>query len=541
MRCLRFLVLWILASSPGAAIAQQSETAVRLDRAFAAIDRALAASTNPGMVIGITDRNQTLKIGAYGYADMKAKKPVTPDTLFEIGSVTKSFTAISLMQLFDEGRFEPQAPLSKYLPWFQIKSKFRAITGHDILTHTAGLQNYRPDLASVPFAAWSLRDFEPSYAPGEHYWYSNLGFQILGYVLERIDGAPYDAIVHRRVLDRVGMRATHGAIDDALRAKLPVSYRRWPYSGDYVEEPWFEYLAADGSIASTAGDMAAYARLILNRGVAPGGRVLSEKAFGMLTKPALNQYAYGLIVRQVDGDTIVSHGGGIAGFTTLFEVHMNDGFGVIAMGNGGLDGPVVQWAVNAVKAAIRNQPLPDAPARQDPTEVSNAADYAGVFSSAGKTLEFAAEANRLVLKRDGAAISLLRGQRDSFRVGSGELAEFPFVFRRTSDKVVEVSHGPEWYTDGAYSGPKQFETPSEYSAYVGRYVNHNPEEGAVSVYVLKGNLMMEGNTLVAVGPATFRPASPDFNPERVSFDTIVDGKALRMFISGTPMYRMNGR
>jgi D-alanyl-D-alanine carboxypeptidase len=60
---------------------------------------------------------------------------------------------MSLMQLFDEGRFDPRAPLSKYLPWFQVKSKFCAITGHDILTHTAGLQNYRPDLASVPFAA----------------------------------------------------------------------------------------------------------------------------------------------------------------------------------------------------------------------------------------------------------------------------------------------------------------------------------------------------------------------------------------------------
>jgi hypothetical protein len=337
------------------------------------------------------------------------------------------------------------------------------------------------------------------------------------------------------------MRTTYGALDDALRAKLPVSYTRWPYSGDYVEEPWFEYFAADGSIASTAGDMAAYARLILNRGVAPGGRVVSEKAFGMLTKPALDQYAYGLIVRQVDGDTIVSHGGGIAGFGTLFEVHMNDGFGVIAMGNGGLDRPVVQWAVNAVKAAIRSQPLPEPPARQDPAEVTNAVDYVGVFSGAGKTLEFAAEANRLVLKHDGTVIPLLRGQRDSFRVGSGELAEFPFVFRRTSDKVVEVSHGSEWYTNGAYNGPKQFDTPAEYTAYVGRYVNHNPEEGAVSVYVLKGKLMMGGNALVAVGPATYRPAEPDFNPERIFFDTIVDGKALRMFTSGMPMYRMERR
>jgi CubicO group peptidase (beta-lactamase class C family) len=173
MRCLRLLVLLA-----GSVAAQQTDTAARLDRAFTAIDRALAASTNPGMVIGITDRDRTLKIGAYGYADIQARKPVTADTLFEIGSVTKSFTAISLMQLFDEGRFDPQAPLSKYLPWFQVKSKFRAITGHDILTHTAGLQSYRPDLASMPFAAWSLRDFEPSYAPGEHYWYSNLGSRL---------------------------------------------------------------------------------------------------------------------------------------------------------------------------------------------------------------------------------------------------------------------------------------------------------------------------------------------------------------------------
>ena len=75
------------------------------------------------------------------------------------------------------------------------------------------------------------------------------------------------------------MNATHAAIDDALRASFPESYSQWAYTGDFVEQPWFEYFAADGSIASTAGDMCAYARLILNRGVAPSGRVLSERAF----------------------------------------------------------------------------------------------------------------------------------------------------------------------------------------------------------------------------------------------------------------------
>jgi D-alanyl-D-alanine carboxypeptidase len=540
MRALIVLPLLVLTHA-----AAQSDTAGRLNRAFEAIDRAAAASIDaPGMVIGITDRTHTLKIGAYGYADLKAKTRVTPDTLFEIGSVTKSFTAICLMQLHDEGRFDPQAPVSKYLPWFSVKSKYRDITGHDLLTHTSGLQNYRADLASMPFAALSVRDFEPSYAPGEHYWYSNLGYQILGYVLEHIDGARYPAISKRRILDRVGMTATRAAIDDLLRARLPLSYQRWPYTGEFVEQPWFEYLAADGSNASTVADMLAYARLILNRGAGPSGRVLSEAAFAQLTKPALNNYAYGLNVRQADGDTVISHGGGIAGFATSLEVHMSDGFGIIAMGNGGLDRAVVQFAIQAVNAALRDQPPPAAPVAPDPAHISNAADFAGSFSGASGTLEFVATGDRLAVKINGVTAPLLRVQGGTFRAQSLELAPSFFVFARAGGKVTELARGADWYTSAAYTGPKQFTTPPEYAAYVGRYLNHNPEEDGVRIFVRKGRLYLAGGPgpgeeLLPAGPATFRPAQPDFNPERITFDSIVEGHALRLFHSGQPMYRMD--
>uniref|UniRef100_Q01N78 Beta-lactamase n=1 Tax=Solibacter usitatus (strain Ellin6076) TaxID=234267 RepID=Q01N78_SOLUE len=537
------LAFLLLALAPAFA---QNDTAARLARAFAAIDRAATASTAPGMVVGITDRTRTLKIGAYGYANLNSKTRITPETLFEIGSVSKSFTAISLMELFDEDRFDPQEPVAKYLPWFALKSRYRAITGHDLLTHTSGLQNYRPDLASMPFAALSLRDFEPSYAPGEHYWYSNLGFQVLGYVLEHIDAAKYDTIVQRRILNRLGMSATHAAIDDALRARLPQSYSHWPYTGEFTEEPWFEYLAADGSIASTAGDMTAYARLILNRGVAPSGRLLSERAFAQLTRPTLNSYAYGLFVRQDDGDTVIQHGGGIAGFQTLLEMHMQDGFGIIAMGNGGLDRELVQFAIASVKAALRDKPLPDPPARPSSAAITNSGDFAGLFSSGARSLEFSAAGNRLTLKQSGASIPLLRVQGDTFRVESGILAEYYFVFTRNAGKVTELSYGPDWYTSKAYTGPKQFDTPPEFAAYAGRYVNHNPEEGAVHVFVRKGQLFLAtgtgpGQRLLPAGPATFRPGAPEFNPERISFDSIVEGHALRLLRSGMPMYRMDLR
>lgn len=529
-------LLLLLAALPALA---QSDTAARLARAFDAIDRAAAASNPPGMVIGFTDRTHVLKISTYGYADIKTKAKVTPETLFEIGSVSKSFTAIALMQLMDEGKFDPKAPIAKYLPWFEMKSRYRAITGHDLLTHTAGLQNYRADLASMPFAAWSLREYEPSYAPGEHYWYSNLGFQVLGYALERIDGADYDTIIRRRVLDRVGMRSSYGAIDDALRAKLAVSYQHWAYTGEPVEAPWTEYLAADGSISSTAADMLAYARMFLNRGTG----VLSERAFTALTTPFLNDYAYGLNVRKGNGETVISHGGSIAGFMTWFEVHPAAGFGMIAMGNGPLDRSLVLWAGAAVAAAMRNRPLPDAP-KQNPEQVSNAAEYAGEYRGGARTLEIAAHGSRLELRAGGAAIPLKHAGGDTFRV-TGELATYPLVFARQKGKVVAILHGPDWYANTSYVGPKQFPSPAEYAAYVGHYVNHNPEGGDLRIFVQKGVLMMSpggaGSPLVSVGPATFRPAEPDFNPERIRFDVAVDGHVLRLWNSGMPMYRVESR
>lgn len=527
-----------------AATGQSDTLAARLDRAYAEIDRVVQASSVPGMVVGVTDRNGTLKIFMHGYADVKTKTPITADSLFEIGSITKSFTAITLMQLMDEGRFDPQAPITKYLSWFAVQSKFAPITGHHLLTHTAGIPNYRPDLASMPYATYSLRDFEVSYAPGEHFWYSNIGFQTLGYVVEKIEGLPYHSVIDRRIFKRLGMASSKAVIDDELRSKLAVSYVQWPYNNEYLEQPWFEYRAADGSVASTVGDMLSYTRLILNRGQTPKGRMLSEKAFQMLTKPALNNYAYGLNVRSVDGNTVISHGGGIAGFNSLMEAYMDDGFGIVALGNATLNAGADAWIANTVKAAIRNEPLPKFPERPSPEQIrSTAAEWAGVYTgSGGTTLEFVATTNGLALKRANSAVPLTRVGRDAYASNAIDLIQFPFAFERDGGKVVAVSHGPDWYHGESYHGPIEFKTPPELAPFVGRYENHNPEGDPVEIFIRNGRLYMangrsEATELKQYGADLFGPTRPDFNPERYRFDSIVDGQALRMFASGMPMYR----
>jgi CubicO group peptidase (beta-lactamase class C family) len=532
--------------------AAQYDPNARLSEAFTAIDEAVAASSVPGMVVGITDRKETQKVIVHGFSDLKRKTALTPDSLFAIGSISKSFTAIALMQLLDEGRFDPRAPITRYLPWFKVNSTFAPITGHHLLSHTAGLPNYFADLASSRFAAYALREFQPSYAPGAHYWYSNTGFQILGYVLESVEHAPYHTLIERRVLQPLGMTASFAVIDDSQRAAMPVSYVRWPYDDTYVEAPWFEYSAADGSILSTAADMCAYTRFILNRGTTTHGRLLTEKSFERLTTPVLENYAYGLRVQQSDGDTFIGHGGSIAGFNSSITADMNDGFAVVFLSNGGLDPALDQWVVSVLKAAYRGQPFGDPPPRQPATQTLTLSQYVGTYRAAdGHAIEFVAAGSGVALRQGNAIVPLTPMGTDTFRTPTNDSNLFPFIFGRTAGhadaKVAEVSHGAEWYANDAYAGAKSNTTPPEYLAYVGHYENHSPEGPEARIFVRNGRLMalVEGevpetsnHALDPVRQGVFRPAEPRYNPERYRFDTIVEGHALRLIISGTPLYRV---
>jgi hypothetical protein len=208
-----------------------------LDVSISAIDAALAASPRPGMVIGITDRQGLRKVLIHGYADLKTKTPLTADSRFAIGSVSKAFTSIALLQLAEQGRFDPHAPITQYLPWLHIPSRFNPITGHDLMSHTGGLPGYLADAASSRFAGLELRSFEPAYPPGAHWFYSNTGYQLLGYALEEIERSSYSDIIRRRVLEPLGMSHSSAVLDDAQRFGMAVSYVRWPYDGRYVEAP----------------------------------------------------------------------------------------------------------------------------------------------------------------------------------------------------------------------------------------------------------------------------------------------------------------
>lgn len=519
--------LFLLCVAPAASAETAREAALRDIRAMIE-----AAPGEAGLVVAVTDREQMLLVAAHGYADIAAKRPVTPETHFAIGSISKSFTALTLMQMVDEGRFDPAAPIERYLPDFHPRSPYPAITGHALLTHTAGLPNYITNVASMRFLIAALNNIEPGYAPGTHFWYSNSGYQMLGYAAERIDKLPFPLILQHRTLDRLGMTETTPQIDDRLRATLPVSYARQA-DGRLVAAPWFSYLAADGAITSTAADMSRYARMLLNRGAIPGGRLVSAKAFERFATPVLDGYGYGMTIAH-DG-RVLSHSGGIAGFQSYLEMHPTENFALVFLSNGPLDMALIERIVARLSR--------DAPTLPKTTPAAAVSSFAGRF-----------------VARDGAALIFAATDDGGLRAGDQPLTRLandlwgayltphgPRTFQFRRDATGAVTGVSEGAADYAREGrPPPAAAPTGYRAFVGRYATHGEEGPGVRIFVQQGRLMVSyadtnvpPTPLAAIDETHFRYAEPAFAPERLAFDTLIDGQTQRLTMSGVPLYRID--
>lgn len=527
-----FLFLASMLGLASAAFGQTALSQQALDDVRAMVE---GAPSEYGLVVAVTDRERMRLVATHGYADIARKQPVTADTRFAIGSISKSFTAIALMQMADEGRFDPDAPVARYLPDFRPAPTSTPITGHSLLRHTSGLPNYLAHAASMRFLIKALDGFEPRYAPGAHFWYSNSGYQLLGYVAERIDGEPFPLILQRRVLGRLGMAATSPQIDDRLRGQIATSYVRTP-DGKFAEAPWFDYLSADGAVASDAADMGAYARMLLARGDTPNGRLISDAVFDRFATPGLDDYGYGVDV--LEGGRVLAHSGSIAGFQAYLSAHVADGFAVVFLGNGPIDKALRDRIVARLAGGEPHTPQASAAWR-------DANSFAGSFAGAGgRRLAFRADmSGGLGLVEGDKTVPLDRLGRETWGLYQTTTGPRAFLFfRDAAGAVTDVSDGAASY---ARQGTPPVEAPAAALPLVGRYAAHGEEGPSVRVFVRKGRLTFAyadaslATELVEEAPGRFRFAEPAHAPEWLAFDTIIDGQAQRLIFSGVPLYRID--
>ncbi len=555
----------IIATLLTATVAQDEARARQAAEVTAAsMKRLMAHHETPGMAVVVTDGEGTLYSAYRGFADLKAQRPVTADTLYQIGSISKSFTAIALLQQQERGRFQPARPVINYLPWFAVQSRHPPITSHHLLTHTAGIPANRDDMTHGPYQGWALREQQTAWAPGARFHYSNVGYQVLHLILEKVAEKPYAEVVRAGILRPCGMDATEPVIDAASRMRQAIGYQRLyddrpsHRSHPLVESQFLEYGIGDGCVVATAEDLAAYARMILGRGEGARGRVLTEESFRTLTHGGKHGYGYGLGVKEVDGRTVISHSGGMVGITSQLVVDLEAGLAAVAFANGpGDPSALARFSLKAFSAARAERDLPRPLEPRRPVASKEPERFAGHYRPPGQGDAIGAEpddgftivieAGTPILVRGEERIPLEPTGGPTFQTPHPDFDRFLLRFAGRDDKgFTYITHGDRWFVNDRYKGRTKFAVPETWSPLLGRYRSYSPWASNFTVVARRGKLLLVtaegGETSVGEQSLTPRPGGGFFvgdmpTPEVLRFDTVVSGQALRAHLSGHVFHR----
>ena len=521
------------------------------------IEQYMRAMNTPGMTFVMASREGIERVATYGFSDLRGTAHIAATELFQIGSISKSFVANCLLQLRQEGKLDLHKPIREYLPWFRVESKFPAITTHHMLTHTSGLPDDPPVFLSDPAA-----QHRAAYAPGRHFHYSNMAFSTLGYLLATLDGRPLPEVIRKRVFEPLGMTQSEPVISIDIRDRLAGNYssyqndRPYPRFGRLCEAPGIIISDADGCIASTPRDMGLYIQMIANHGKGPQSVLLSDESFALFSEPYIPaeefgptaSYGYGIAVDAFEGHKILRHTGGMVSFASAIQIDTDQGVGAFASINamqGYRPTPVVQFAVQLMRAEDDRKSHPPAPVVNPATRVDNAADYAGAYHSEnGRKLEIAAADRKLFLLHDGAHLPLENCGGDSFLIPHPDFSRFLLVFGRADTvevkaAVVEAGWGGDWYTNSKYTGAAKFEYPTEWNGYTGHYRNESPWIGSMHIVIRKGTLWIDGIIPLELGAdGDFYLRDEVSSPEWIHFADKVNGQCMRIKFSGQDLWRV---
>jgi CubicO group peptidase (beta-lactamase class C family) len=312
-----------------------------------------------GAVICIVKDGKVIFAKGYGYADVKARKPVTVDaTLFRPGSISKTFTWTAVMQLFEQGKLDLTRDVNDYLD-FRIPATFgRPITLKDIMTHTPGFEESFKDLfvakasdmhpLNVYIATHLPREIYP---PGTTPAYSNYGATLAGYIVQRVSGMPFDDYIEKNIFQPLGMNHT------TFRQPLPANLQPLMSNGyDKAsgEPKGFEFVQAwpAGSVSTTAEDMSHWMIAHLQDGQYNGVRILKAETARMMHSrlwtnlPELNGGAYGFYEQSRNGHRSIGHGGDTQWFHSDMFLMVDDHLGLfMSLNSAGKDDVSVRDAV----------------------------------------------------------------------------------------------------------------------------------------------------------------------------------------------------
>lgn len=402
--------------------------------------RAAADALNfQGVVLIARDGRPILEKG-YGFADREQEVPNSPETKFQIASVTKQFTAAAILHLAQQGKLDLQDPLAKHLPAYPADPGDR-ITIHHLLSHTSGIPNYLADpeiwariATEIPIpelvATFSHRplDFEP----GTAFAYSNSGYVLLGLIIEATSGQSYEEYLRNAVFQPLGMRDSgygcHAGIVPNCASGYETVGDEWRNAGPIAMS--MAYSA--GALYATASDLLKWDQALY------GDRLLAEASKERMFTPVLEGFGYGWVIGEIAGRRVIHHAGGMPGFGSHIGRYPDDGLTVIVLGNN--DSVGAESLGFSLAGVAFGRPY-DLPVRKTPIDVDPRIldDYPGAYMIAeGEYRVIRRDAGGLTSQRTGGPVTrILPEAADRFYYAGNHAITITFV--RDSTGTVAAS------------------------------------------------------------------------------------------------------
>ncbi|NLY54339.1 MAG: beta-lactamase family protein [Firmicutes bacterium] len=418
-----------------------------------------------GAAISVSQNGKILFQQGFGYRHLAKQQPVTPDTIFGIASVSKSFTAVAIMQLVDAGLLSVDDPVVKYLPEFQLHGveDINSVKIKHLLSHTTGMppMRRRQDITTfeehLEFLA--QQEYELLGQPGEYLSYCNDTFLLLGAIIERLTGRIYRKYMTSNILDALEMYRSTYSIEELTRFKdVTVPYIYNKQTGEFEERPWpaLGNFEVGGGVRSCVTDLMKYGEIFVNGGKRGDRVIVSRQGLEHMQTPVYQYgrktwYGFGLTVTYDHaGNTLVEHGGSQPGVASNFGFVPEQGL-VVAVLTNTSGAPAKSLWLAAVNTAL-GLPL-DLPRSVEPEYEASQADkerIVGTYRSA--------EGGRLrVFVEDGQLYVETAGEQYPARMSSPATA----VFTTNVERVIKFFFREEEPAWAVFSGLRMLQRAAE--------------------------------------------------------------------------------
>lgn len=475
-----------LAFAPETAVAQKSEA--RMGDFKATADAMLAAAypaDGPGAAVIVTRGGKTVYAGGRGLADVEARRTITPDTGFRLGSIVKQFTAATVLKLVDEGKVSLDDPVSRFFPdWPQPGA---GATVRQLLNHSSGiqdfskipgwiLQNRHRALTTADLVA-TFHDLPAKAQPGHAWEYNNGGYVLLGAIIERVTGKDWHEALAERITRPLGLKTIAYAAPDALSPKAALGYSRADDKIQPVQLSHMSVAHAAGGLNGSVADMARWAQALHH------GRVVSPALYREMVSPArladgsTEPYGFGLRLRELRGRAALVHGGAGGGLDTDSAYIPSEDLFVAVFANSDEPATDPSLLVRRLAALALGAPVPSF--ERVPLDMTTVEPLLGAYGATnGPPRRFFARDGRLFIGRGDEEMEAFPAGGDRFFFGPDNLTWFRILRKADGAHAMEVHRVEAAMPDSAVrtgAAPPPFTVdPAVLKSYAGVYTTEGP-------------------------------------------------------------------